>query len=234
MAEVIIYHHLYNRKFGTVDVFPKPGKPTGNLFLKLSKFSALIGLALILFLFAPKAVTWGSDVINNTFENFRMTSVEVQTIKTDSAVSKPVFTPPFDAKLPKTNQLLIPSIGVNTNVQEATLDNYEVALKKGVWRVSDFGAPNDNAEPIILAAHRFGYLAWTDSYRRKNSFYNLPKVETGELIEIDWNQRKYLYEVYAVSKGKVILDYSADLILYTCQTLTGEEKVFVYAKLIVI
>ncbi|MCX6705451.1 MAG: sortase [Candidatus Woesebacteria bacterium] len=270
MAEIVIYYHLYNKKFGSLDISPEqvrvlkpvvpsveaasvndspvpfvpelklepltvealPQKKTSNVFLRLSKFSALVGIALILFFYAPKALAWSESVVSSTIENFRMSDTEVQTLKSDLNTSKPIIEPPFDPRLPVTNHLLIPAIGVTTDVQEATADNYEAALRKGVWRVSDFGAPNDNGEPIILAAHRFGYLAWTDSYRHKNSFYNLPKVNTGDLIEIDWNQRKYLYEVYAVGKGKEILDYSADLILYTCETLTGENKIFVYARLI--
>jgi len=234
----------HNRKSGTLDISPQPvytgcaaepakriGKAS-TVFLKLSKISALLGMALILFFYAPRALALGESAVNVTFENFQMSKTEVRTLKSDLNMSKPVYNPPFDPRLPVTNSLLIPSIGVNTDIQEATLTNYEDALRKGVWRVSDFGAPNDNAEPIILAAHRFGYLAWTNSYRHKNSFYNLPKIEVGDLIEIDWNQRKYLYEVYATSKGTQILDYSADLILYTCETLTGDEKVFVYARLI--
>lgn len=244
MSEVVIYYHLYNRKSGTIEVSPQPAyvepavvptKPSGRIssvFSRLSKLSALFGIALILFFYAPKALAWGESVVGGAVANFGMSNTEVQSLKSNLNISKPVYNPPFDARLPATNQLLIPAIGVNTSVQEATLDNYEAALRKGVWRVSDFGAPNDNGEPIILAAHRFGYLAWTNSYRHKNSFYNLPKVNTGDLVEIDWNQRKYLYEVYAVSKGSAILDYSADLILYTCETLTGENKIFVYARLI--
>jgi sortase (surface protein transpeptidase) len=244
MAEVIIYYHLYNRKSGTVDISPQPvemgrviepAKQSGRIstvFLRLSKFSALIGIALTLFFYTPRVLAMGESVVSATFDNFKMSKVEVQTLRSDLNVSKPVYNPPFDPRLPATNRLLIPPIGVNTDIQEATLTNYEDALRKGVWRVSDFGAPNDNSEPIILAAHRFGYLAWTNSYRHTNSFYNLPKVNVGDLVEIDWNQRKYLYEVYATSKGTQILDYSADLILYTCETLTGGEKVFVYTRLI--
>jgi len=243
MAEVVIYQHIYNRKFGTVEVSPQPIMPErvvaprqpGKVslsFRKLSKFSALIGIALVLTFFAPRALTFGKTIISTTFENFRMSRTEVQTLKSDLNTSKPVYFPPFDPRLPLTNHLVIASIGVDTDIQEATADNFEAALKKGVWRVSDFGAPNDNGRSIILAAHRFGYLAWTNSYRRNNSFYNLPKVKVGDMVEIDWSQRKYLYEVYATSKGTQILDYSADLILYTCETLTGEEKVFIYARLI--
>jgi sortase (surface protein transpeptidase) len=86
--------------------------------------------------------------------------------------------------------------------------------------------------PIILAAHRYGYLAWTDLFRRQNSFYNLPKIKVGDTVEIDWGQRKYTYGVYTTEEGTQITDYSADLILYTCESLTGDERFFVYAHLI--
>ena len=242
MSEVIIYHHLYNRKSGTFELVAQATGSTvpvavrgfqggvSSMFKKLSKLSALVGIALIISLAAPKALVWGKDLISTTFANFQMSEKEVQTLQNDLNMSNSVNIPPFDAGLPKVNSLVIPSIGVDTEVQEATLNNYEDALRKGVWRVSDFGAPDTLGEPIILAAHRFGYLAWTNSYRHLNSFYNLPKIKVGDVVEIDWSQRKYLYEVYATSEGSEILDYSADLILYTCETLTGENKVFVYAK----
>ena len=248
MAEVLFYYHIYNKKFETVDISPQPIQPVSptvpplvpvktvsgisTVFLRLSIFSAFIGIALILFFYAPKALAWGEGVAAVNFGNFSISDTEVQTLRNNLNISKHVFSPPFDPALPAANHLVIPSVGVNTDIEEATLDNYDAALKKGVWRVSDFGAPNDNGEPIILAAHRFGYLAWTNSYRHKNSFYNLPKVKVGDTVEIDWNQRKYLYEIYATEKGTQITDYSADLILYTCETLTGDEKVFVYAHLI--
>jgi sortase (surface protein transpeptidase) len=127
---------------------------------------------------------------------------------------------------------MIPSIGVDTEIQEATLDNYEQALRKGVWRVSDFGAPGENGMPVIVAAHRYGYLAWSNSFRRENSFFNLPKLKVGDTVQIVWHQRKYTYEIYAEGKGKDIMDYTANLILYTCENLTGEERVFKYARLL--
>jgi sortase (surface protein transpeptidase) len=178
---------------------------------------------LILIFYIPRLLAWG--------KNFKISSNEIKQLE-NSKNTQEVYEPVFDPTLPKTNHLVIPSIGVDTNIQEATLDNYENALRNGVWRVSDFGQPGDNIEPIILAAHRFGYLNWTNSFRRLNSFYNLPKVKVGDIIEIDWRQRKYSYEVYALGKGTEITDYFANLILYTCETLTGEERIFVYAKLI--
>lgn len=240
MSEVVIYHHLYNKKFGTFYLSPQSIRASGDtkpsnsrvsaVFLSLSKISALIGIALILLFYTPKVLAWGESVVGSTVENFRISTVEVQNLKNSLDIQNPAYNPPFDSTLTITNQIIIPAIGVNTEVQEATLDNYESALKKGIWRVSDFGAPDDNRESIILAAHRFGYLAWTNSYRYKNSFFSLPKLKVGDTVEIDWKQRKYLYEVYATGKGLEIMDYSADLILYTCETLTGPEKLFVYAK----
>jgi len=87
-------------------------------------------------------------------------------------------------------------------------------------------------KPTILAAHRFGYLAWSIPYRLKNSFYNLPKLKVGDLVEIDWGQRRYVYEVYAEGKGEEITDYTADLILYTCEAMNSSVRIFRYARLL--
>jgi len=256
MSEVIIYYHLYNKKRGTIDlsclgekeIAPllaksevEPKKPdvskrqlrVSDFFLKASRITAIAGIVLVLFFYGPKAFAWGKDFIGSAAKNFGITVSEVNQIKNSKNTSKSAYTPALDPTLSKANKLMIPSIGVNTDIQEATLDNYVNALKNGVWRVSDFGEPTDNSEPIILAAHRYGYLAWTNTFRHLNSFYNLPKVKVGDTVEIDWKQSKYTYEVYAMDENTEITDYSADLILYTCESLTGEERIFVYARLIV-
>jgi sortase (surface protein transpeptidase) len=123
---------------------------------------------------------------------------------------------------------------VDTILWEASYSDYESALKKGVWRVPDFKAPFDSAQgkPMILAAHRFGYLDWTQEYRLKNSFYELPKVKIGDKIQVIWDQHRYNYEVTRVAEGTKIDDYSGDLILYTCKFLVSPERYFVYAKLV--
>jgi sortase (surface protein transpeptidase) len=223
MSEVIIYSYLYSKKSGTLDISPRPVKTSiSAIFLGLSKASALIGIALILFFYAPGVLAWGQSLIGGA----------PASSKTFNNVQRPVFEPPLDLTLPTANWISVPSIGVNTEIQEASVNDYESALKKGVWRVTDFGTPDLSDGPIILAAHRFGYLDWTDLYRHENSFYNLPKVMVGDVIEIDWKQRKYTYKIYATDKGTQITDYSADLILYTCETLVGPERIFVYAHLV--
>ena len=136
-----------------------------------------------------------------------------------------------DVSLPEGHYLSIPKIGVDTVIWEGESDNYDKALKKGIWRVSDFGDPTNRAKPIILAAHRFGYLEWTQAYRLKNSFYKLPELKNGDRVEIVWDQRRYTYQIQKVEEGTEIADYSSDLILYTCKFLVSPVRIFVYATL---
>ncbi len=199
-----------------------PSIPLSLFLAKLAKISALIGIVLLALLYSP--------AIFSHF-NFNLSTKEVANLSSESLPIKTKYEPAFNPRLPKDNHLIIPSIGVDTSLQEATYDNYEEALENGAWRVSDFGAPGDNISTIV-AAHRFGYLAWTNIFRHQNSFFNLPKLKVGDTVEIDWHQRKYIYEVYAEEKGTEITDYSANLILYTCENLTGEERVFKYARLL--
>jgi len=132
--------------------------------------------------------------------------------------------------LPTENSLEIPKIKVSTVIQEG--NDWEKALEAGVWRVPEFGEPVERKLPIIMAAHRYGYLKWSNTYRRENSFYNLPKVENGDQIEIIWNQRKYVFEVYEGYTDTKIRDYSADLILYTCELLNSDRRIVRLARLI--
>ncbi|MEK7525295.1 MAG: sortase [Patescibacteria group bacterium] len=147
----------------------------------------------------------------------------------DSSQVKPALPlPDFDPSLPKENGLLIKKIGVRGEIHEG--GNWAEILKTGIWRVPDFGTPEDNTLPIILAAHRFGYVTWTNSFRTLNSFYNLPKLKVGDQVEVVWNQRKYVYEIYQEETGTAITDYTANLILYTCDLWNSPTRIFKYAK----
>lgn len=142
----------------------------------------------------------------------------------------PVYQPPFDPTLPVENRILITKIGVDTKIGEG--NDWEEVLKDGVWRVPEFGTPESRSRSIILAAHRFGYLRWSNEYRRKNSFFNLPKLENGDRIEIIWNQRRYTFEIYEGYTGTEITDYNADLILYTCEVLNSDRRIIRSARLV--
>jgi sortase (surface protein transpeptidase) len=234
MPEHIIYH-VYNSSSKPLPPKPQPQKARvhrddgvigriSKSFFKLALVFGLIGIGILVYTMAPTILAGLS--------NFKLSKTEIAHLSLTEASAGKRYLPPLDPRLPLVNRLSIPSIGVDTDIQEATYDNYEAALKKGVWRVSDFGAPGDSGIPVILAAHRFGYLAWSNQYRHLNSFYNLPKLKVGDTIEIIYQQRKYTYEVYSEGKGTEIMDYTADLVLYTCEQLTGEERIFKYARLI--
>jgi sortase (surface protein transpeptidase) len=200
--------------------------------LKLSKIFTLLGGLFLVLSFAPSI--WYS--LGAKVDDFSAAILKT-VIRANKEVSKPSnnvpdWQPAFDARLTRDTTLKIPSIKVDTKINEATYDSFEDALKLSVWRVPDFGTPIDRSRPVILAAHRFGYLAWSNTYRRKNSFYNLPKLKVGDLIEITYKQRKYTYEVYGESRGEEIIDYTANLILYTCETLNSKLRIFKYARLL--
>jgi len=200
-----------------------------KLLLKLAKVTAVLGIIFLFISFAPSV--WYSVKGNSK----TISSLLAKTAKKSDISSQPVkpsYQPRFDNTLSKQNRIVIPSIGVDTLIEEAIEDNYEEALKKGVWRVSDFGTPFDRERPTILAAHRYGYLAWSNVFRRKSSFYNLPKLKEGDTVEIIWKQRKYVYEVVKTEKGEEITGYSADLILYTCESLNSSVRIFKYARLL--
>jgi sortase (surface protein transpeptidase) len=200
------------------------------LLLKSSKFFLALGLVVFFILFAPSI--WYSIISPNFSANNARAIANTVAGASSTGTKKEVFTPAFDPSLPTQNKLIIPSIGVDTQINEASKDKYEDALMKGVWIVPDFATPQDQDKPIILAAHRFGYLNWSDLYRFRNSFFNLPKLKEGDIVEIIWNRRKYTYEVYGTAEGNRITDYTSDLILYTCRDLTSSVRIFRYAKLI--
>lgn len=148
------------------------------------------------------------------------------------AVEEQVDPPPIvqaDTTIPEGHYLNIPSIGVSTTIWEATSDNYDEALRKGVWRVPEMAEP-DRGSPVIMSAHRFGYIEWTQDYRVKNSFFNLPDLEPGDEIEIVWDQKRYKYKVARLVEGEAIDDYNYDLILYTCKFLVSPIRIMVYAN----
>jgi len=193
----------------------------------------VFGLLLIIAYIAPPILQAGASAIgiDATTKRIGITAQEARTgFVPKKATHK--YQPVLDTSLPKQNSLKISSAGIDSPINEASYEDYEEALKKGTWIVPDYGDPYNRKAPVILAAHRFGYLKWSISYRLKNSFYNLPKAKEGDVIEIVWNQRKYKYAIYAESEGPRITDYDADLILYTCLDLSSEVRIFRYAKLL--
>jgi len=140
----------------------------------------------------------------------------------------PLKLPAFDASLPKQNTLIIPRIGVKGVLQEGT--DSKKALYNGIWRVPEFGTPMKNDNPIILAAHRYGYIEWSANFRKTNTFANLPSLKVGDTFQLIWEQRAFVYKVYKVVEDTKLTDYNADIILYTCKHLKSPVRIVVYAN----
>jgi len=156
-------------------------------------------------------------------------STRLQPTSSPSPTPKPL--PPQDETLPEGRWLIIPRIGVRTEL--ADNQTAEEALAKGVWMVPEYGKPGEVEAPMILAAHRYGWQWWwkTD-YWKYHSFHLLPELEPGDLVEVIDDKRKYHYEVYAGEEGEEISDYKADMILYTCKFLNSPLRHFRYARLV--
>lgn len=193
-----------------------------NLFKKLSIFFVVIGLILLVFSYGPSVWYSLRGVSSSALTNHGIPSAKAQSS----------YQPEFDRNLPLENSIFIPSIGVKSQIFESSRDNHEDALRKGVWRVNYFGTPYSREMPTILTAHRFGYLDWSLYFRLHNSFYKLPELKEGDLVEVVWRQRKYTYAIYKSEEGTEITDYGSDLILYTCMDLNSDVRVFKYAKLL--
>lgn len=194
-------------------------------------FSGFPVLAFAWNIVSPSTSEYLTQVLSSPISYEANQSIKDSTI-TDIDESTKYTLPQKDPLLPTQSQVTIPKIKVETKILEESLENYELALKQGVWRVPNFGDPLTREKPIILVAHRFGYLNWDQAYREKNSFFNLPQVSAGDKIEIIWDQRKFVYEVYDTEEGTDITQYDADLILYTCKFLKSDIRIFTYARLI--
>lgn len=205
-------------------------------FLKtLSKIYLILGIVLIFFAFSLVAISFYPKIwysIDQGATETEAYSIEeevtiLQTQKKEEII-KDISSdlPPINESLTTESRVVISSIGVDSEIVVDT--NPTGGLEKGIWIVPNFGTPEDNQLPIILAAHRFGYVYWTSEFRLKSSFYNLPRLKVGDRIQIVWNQRSYEYEVYKAEDSTQITDYDADLILYTCRMYNSPIRVFRY------
>jgi sortase (surface protein transpeptidase) len=205
-----------------------------KLIEKLSKSYQTIGvgvliLGLVLILVPVSPYIWYLINPQATDAEIEALSAEIipeREVIVEKEVDKQL--PPVDESLTSLPHVVIDKIGVYSPIN--TGDNYTLALKSGSWIVPEFGDPINNSESIIIASHRFGYSSWSRETRDKISYYNLPKTEVGDTIEIIWDQRRFEYEIYKAEENTYITDYDADLILYTCKFYNSPIRIFRYAK----
>lgn len=148
---------------------------------------------------------------------------------------------PIDVKAlaaPSVNKVYIPKVGVDVELVTGGPE----ALEKGAWhRFPERGDPEAGGN-FIISAHRFSLGATPGQTRKKSPFYHVDKVAIGDQIIVDFNGKRYGYEITdkeSVKPNQVEIEAPiADneeprLTLYTC-TLKGESdgrEVF-FAKLL--
>ncbi len=121
----------------------------------------------------------------------------------------------------KEKRLIIPQQGINELISSEGVG----ALEKGVWqRYPERGKPG--AGNFILAAHRFVMGRWPGETIRKSPFYHVDGVKVGDTLYVDWNGRRFSYQVtktYKVKPNAFEVEAPSKqhkLTLYTC-TLNG-------------
>lgn len=143
----------------------------------------------------------------------------------------PVLFPinPIDVKAlsaPDEDRIYIPKIGVNV----AVVTGGPEALDKGSWhRLPDRGDPEKGGN-FIISAHRFSLGSTPGQTRTKSPFYHINKLDNGDQVIVDFNKKRYGYEVTSHKEVKPNETSIEDplkkgdeprMTLYTC-TFKGE------------
>ncbi len=128
------------------------------------------------------------------------------------------------------NSLQINAIGVDGTILEG---GYE-ALAEGIWRIPGSSTP-DAGSNTVLSAHR-----WMYGKDHPSSFFDLDELGVGDRIVIEWNGKKYQYEVYEqfdVTPDRVDILAPTDesiVTLFTCTPLySTSHRLVVRGRLVV-
>lgn len=144
-------------------------------------------------------------------------------------VAAPIFTmKPIDIKTLPTpdktgNRIIIPKLGVNI-----AYDKGAVALDRGAeWRSPSSGNPVDGGN-FVIAAHRFSIQPTPQGTIEKSPFYNIDKLTNGDKIVIDYENKRYGYEItkeFTVKPTQIEIEARTNdptLTMYSCG-LSGSE-----------
>lgn len=122
------------------------------------------------------------------------------------------------------NRLFIPKINVDIAIVEG--DSASV-LEKGAWHRRPQNGNPEKGGNFVLSAHRFELGLTPQQTRAKSPFYHIDKLQIGDKIYVDYNQKRFIYEItkkYQVERTAVEIESpSAEpkMTLYSCD-LRGE------------
>lgn len=128
------------------------------------------------------------------------------------------------------NILYIPKINVKQEIIESSTIK---GIGHKAWRRPNTSTP-DKASRTVVIGHRYGTIGG----KRESVFYNLPKMEKGDLVYVYWEGNVYTYEVFdkkVVPSTAVQVEFGTaepTLTLYTCTFWNAKNRIVVDAKLI--
>lgn len=135
--------------------------------------------------------------------------------------------------IPEINTLVIPTIGVDVKIVEGSGD---WALNDGSWHRPGTGDPV-NGGNFVLTGHRFGFSWMPSDIKKKSTFYNLDKVEIGDVIIVYWDKKEYNYEVekiFSAAPDEISIEnptVDPQLLVYTCSLLgRNSDRLVLLAK----
>lgn len=127
--------------------------------------------------------------------------------------------------------LYIPKIGVKQEIIESSSVK---TIGDKAWRRPNTSTP-DQGSRTVLIGHRYASIGG----KRESVFYNLPKIQNGDLVYVYWKGSVYTYEVFdqkIVPPTAVQIEFATPepiLTLYTCTPLwTAKNRFVVDARLI--
>ncbi len=175
-------------------------RPSRLISTSIAAVLVLGGIYLLVTALAPMGRTWLTNPTDN--------STTKLLAKTESAITK--------------QQLYIPKIDIN--VPYAAGD--ESVMKNGAWwRAEQNGNPRDGGN-FVLSAHRFIMGLTPQQTWQKSPFYDIDKLVVGDKIVIDYEGKRYNYEItkiFAVKPEAIEIENRTNepqLTLYSC-TLGG-------------
>jgi sortase A len=123
------------------------------------------------------------------------------------------------------DRLYIPQINVNVSIETGADSS---VLEKGAWHRKP-----ENGDPVrggnfVLSAHRFVMSFTPQGTAIKSPFYNIGKLVIGDRIFVDYQGKRYQYEIsdtYTVKPDAVEIESPTkepQLTLYSC-TLQGSS-----------
>lgn len=127
-------------------------------------------------------------------------------------------------RAPKEDRLYIPAIGVDVAIVRG---DTEAVLEKGAWHRRPNSGDPEKGGNFVLSAHRFEMGMTPQQTRAKSPFYHIDKLQNGDEITVDYNKKRYTYEItkkYHVNRLAVEIEDPSDtakMTLYSCD-LRGE------------